>query len=79
MIWQRLTQFAVNNFLDVLVTDASKQLQVDALIGILKSINVAYVQEEDIFDAISKWVRYAESARVKDFKRLMQLLRLARI
>lgn len=76
---QAAIDFILDHFTAVIRSDAFKQLEIDTLISCLTDAGTMRVLEEDIFDAIRKWIRYDEVERIAEFKRLMSAMPMVQI
>lgn len=71
--------FAYNHFSDVVLDPAFLTMEPDALSAYLASDKICIVSEEDVFDAIARWILHKAGERKGHYVKLLKTLRLSKI
>lgn len=67
--------FILDHFVDVSKTDEFYQLSVDHLLALLEDDGINAPEEDDVFEALIKWVKYDSSHRIDPFHSLLDCIR----
>lgn len=68
--------FILDNFLEVIEHDEFLRLSKSGLVELLNTDYIAINSEEEIFNALVKWVRFDLQQRKSDFPELVRMIRL---